>query len=265
MCYNRFTDKLNGENYMRVGFTSTSFRQKKSVSEIVKIASQANADCIEWGGDVHVKNFSDAERVNALCEGAKIPISSYGSYYRVGSGDTAEWKKICEIAAAMNCGSVRVWLGRKDSEKTNAAEYRALVEDAEAICDIAKEYSLSVCPECHDNTYNNNTDAFLKIAKDIDRENFRTYFQSRYRRLEYDLDRIERTLPYIESVHISYSEQTREQLFKRDPSYIDKLMNKLVECGFDGNLLVEYTYLFSWAGIPKHMIKDIEKIRKHTD
>ncbi len=92
---------------MRIGFTSTSFRQIKSVSEIVKIASLANADCIEWGGDVHVKNYSDAERVNTLCEGAEISISSYGSYYRVGSGDTGEWKRICEIAAAMNCGSVR--------------------------------------------------------------------------------------------------------------------------------------------------------------
>lgn len=250
---------------MQVGFTSTSFRQIKSVSKIVSVASSAKADCIEWGGDVHVKNFSDAERVNALCEGAGIKISSYGSYYRIGSGDRGEWENICEIASAMNCGSVRVWLGKKDSEKTTAAEYRNLVEDAEMICSIAKEYSLNVCPECHDNTYNNNTDAFLKIAKDIDAENFRTYFQSRYRRLEYDLDRIERTLPYIESVHISYSEQMREQLLKQDPSYIDKLLKKLTECGFDRNMLVEYTYLFCWAGIPKQMIRDIEKIRRKTE
>ena len=249
---------------MEYGFTSTSFRQIKSVSKIVSIARAANADCIEWGGDIHVKNLSDAERVNVLCKSAGINISSYGSYYRVGSGDASEWERICEIAAAMKCGSVRVWLGNKDSEKTDEAEYEKLLEDAKNVCDKAKEYSLIVCPECHDKTYNNNTDAFLKIAKDIDSENFKTYFQSRYKKLEYDLDRIERTLPYIESVHISYSEQTREQLLKQNPSYIDKLLEKLTECGFDGNMLVEYTYLFCWAGIPKNMIKDIEKIRRKT-
>ncbi len=247
---------------MRLGFTSTSFRQIKDVSKIVRIARAAGADCIEWGGDVHVKDISGAYRVKALCENAGINISSYGSYYRVGCENAAEWENICNIASAMKCGSVRVWLGNCDSEKTAAAQYEKLVEDAKRICGEAKKYSLKVCPECHDNTFNNNTDAFLKIAKDINEDNFRTYFQSRYRRLEYDLDRIERTMPYIESVHISYSEQTREQLFKRDPLYIDRLLNKLNECGFDGNLLVEYTYLFCWAGIPGSMIKDMEKIRK---
>ena len=39
---------------MKIGFTSTSFRQIKSIEKIVKIASDAGADCIEWGGDVHV-------------------------------------------------------------------------------------------------------------------------------------------------------------------------------------------------------------------
>ncbi|MCQ2462429.1 MAG: sugar phosphate isomerase/epimerase [Clostridia bacterium] len=250
---------------MQVGFTSTSFRQIKSVSKIVSIARAAGADCIEWGGDIHVKSLADARRVRALCDDAGINISSYGSYYRVGSGSECEWRKICEIAAAMGCGSVRVWLGDKDSEKTSAAEYEMLTADAKKICDEAKKYSLTVCPECHDKTYNNNTDAFLKIARDIDRDNFKTYFQSRYRRLDCDLDRIERTIPFIESVHISYSEQTREQNLKRDPLYIDKLLKKLNECRFDGNLLVEYTYLFSWAGMTKHMVKDIEKIRKKQE
>lgn len=249
---------------MKIGFTSTSFRQIKSVSKIVSIAKKAQVDCIEWGADVHVKNLSDAVRVKALCDSAGIDICSYGSYYRVGSCNEAEWKNICEIASAMGCGSVRVWLGNKDSEKTSDSEYENIVKDAIKICDIAKEYSLNVCPECHDKTFNNNTDAFLKILKEIDRENFRTYFQSRYKKLEYDLDRIERTSPYIESVHISFSEQMREQFLKQDKTYIDKLIQKLNECHFDGNMLVEYTLLFSWAGIPKSMIKDINIIRNRT-
>ncbi len=247
---------------MQIGFTTTSFRQIKSLEKIVEIASDAGVDCIEWGGDIHVKDIETAKYAKKLCDAANIKISSYGSYYRVGSKDTSEWEKICRVASAMDADSVRVWLGKADSEKTDDETYKALVEDAKSMCSLAAEYGLIVCPECHDNTYNNNTDAFLKIQKDIDCRNFRTYFQSRYCRKDYDLDRIERTLPYIESVHISFSEQRREQFPKYDPTYIDSLINKILSVGFDGNILIEYTYLFSHLGIPSSMKKDIAKIRE---
>ena len=247
---------------MKIGFTSTSFRQIKDIEKIVRIASSCGAEIIEWGGDIHVKNMDDALKAKVLCDSAGIKISSYGSYYRVGSGNVQQWEDICMTACGLGCDSVRVWLGTKDSEKTGEAEYAKIVEDARHICRRAADFGFKVCPECHDNTYNNNTDAFLKIYDDIGCDNFGTYFQSRYRRREYDLDRIERTLPYIESVHISYSEQTREQLFRQNPKYIDALLDKLTESGFDGNLLLEYTYLFSYCGIPSCMKKDMEKIRK---
>lgn len=246
---------------MRIGFTSTSFRQIKNIEKIVKIASESGADCIEWGGDVHIKDIPTAKRAKKLCDDVGIEISSYGSYYRVGSKNADEWRKICEIASAMGASSIRVWLGSCDSEKTDDKTYKNLVEDAKSICSVAKKYNLIVSPECHDNTFNNNTDAFLKIHKDTECENFKTYFQSRYKRLEYDLDRIERTVTYIESVHISYSEQTREQVPKFRPDYIDSLLDKIISSGFDGNLLVEYTYLFCWAGIPSSIKKDIAKIK----
>ncbi len=246
---------------MKIGFTSTSFRQIKSIERIVRIASESGAECIEWGGDIHVKDIQTAKRAKTLCDDAGIAISSYGSYYRVGCKNAGEWKSICEIAHAMGAESIRVWLGSCDSEITDENTYKLLIEDGKAICSVAADYNLTVCSECHDKTFNNNTDAFLKIHQDIGRDNFRTYFQSRYKRKEYDLDRFERTLPYIESVHISYSEQAREQFPKFNPQYINSLLDKIISSEFDGNILVEYTYLFCWAGIPSSMKKDITKIK----
>jgi hypothetical protein len=83
------------------------------------------------------------------------------------------------------------------------------------MCLIADTYGLIVCPECHDNTFNNNTDAFLKIKKDLKQDNFRTYFQSRYFRMEYDLDRIDRTYGYIKDIHVSYRDLKKEQRFRK--------------------------------------------------
>ncbi len=249
---------------MKLGFTTTSFRQIRNREKIVNIARDCGADILEWGGDIHVKTVADAEHAKRLCDAAGIGVSSYGSYYRVGSEKPDEWKAVCEIAAAMGCGSVRVWLGVKDSQKTDETEYQTLVRDARSCCDTAAEYGLAVSCECHDNTYNNDTNAFLKIQKDADRENFRTYFQSRYRKKAYDLDRIERTLPFIESVHVSFSEQRREQFPRYDGAYLDALLDRLLESGFDGNLLLEYTYLCGYWGIPAAMKRDMEKIRKRV-
>ncbi len=246
---------------MQIGFTTTSFRQIKDLEKIVNIGIQSGIDCIEWGGDIHVKNVDDARRAKALCDEANILINSYGSYYRIGSKDTQEQKRICEIAAEMGAKSVRVWLGRADSEKTSPEVYSSLVEDAKELCKTAKEYSLIICPECHGKTYNNSTDAFLKIRKDIACDNFRTYFQSRYRRKEYDLDRIERTAQLTETVHISFSELRREQFPKYDPSYIDVLLKKLISTGFDKSILIEYTCPSMHWGFASTMIKDIAKLK----
>ena len=247
---------------MKIGFTSTSFRQIKDIEKIVKIASRCKVDCIEWGGDIHVRTMFDAEKAKKLCEDAVVEICSYGSYYKVGCCDADEWLRICSIAKRMNAKSIRVWLGTCDSEKTSPETYRTLVADMRSICKVAEEFGLMVCPECHDNTFNNNTDSFLRIYKDVGCGNFKTYFQSRYNKLDYDLDRIERTLNKIEAVHISYSEQTREQFPRFDLSYIDKLLDKFVSVGFDGTILVEYTYFCTYLGFASSMKKSVNRIRE---
>lgn len=247
---------------MQFGFTTTSFRQIKDLGKIVNIAREAEADCIEWGGDIHVKSVDDAKHVKELCDKAGIRINSYASYYRVGCKNADEWRRICGIASAMGARSVRVWLGKADSEKTDEVTYKNIVEDTKSICTVAAEYGLIICPECHDKTFNNNTDAFLKIHNEVGCDNFRTYFQSRYKHLQYDLDRIERTLPYIETVHISYSEQSREQFPKFNPAYIDRLLDKIVNSGFEGNILLEYTYICGYYGIPSCMLKDMKRLKK---
>lgn len=247
---------------MEIGFTSTTFRQIKNLEKIVYIAKKAGADCVEWGGDIHVKTMDDALKAKALCEKSGLQISSYGSYYVVGSNDFEEWTRICKIADAMGAKSVRVWLGKKGSTKTGAEEYKNLLSDAKRICTKAKEYDLIVSPECHKNTYNDNTDAFLNFAGELNADNFRTYFQSRYLDWEYDADRLERTISLIENVHISYSECVRMQFFgKKDKTYVSKILRKLSELNYSGRVLLEYTYF----AMPSYFEKDISRLGKQVN
>lgn len=246
---------------MQFGFTSNTFRNIKDLEKIVKIATDIGADCIEWSGDIHVTDEISAEKAKALCDKAGISICAYGSYYRVGSRNSEEWKGICRIAHILKAPVIRVWLGSHDSEKTDDETYDTLVSDLKAMCDDASEYGISVCPECHDNTYNNNTDAFLKIRKDTDKENFCTYFQSRYRKLSYDLDRIIRTAPFIKCVHVSFFDMRREQFPSYDGTYMKKLVKKLAETGYDNNLIIEFTYPGFKAGYPFFLKKHIVKLK----
>ena len=247
---------------MRIGFTSTSFRQIKSLEKIVNIALDCGADCIEWGGDIHVRSEKDARTAKELCDSYGVGICSFASYYRVGDCNSLQWESICRIAHTMGAEWIRVWLGRKDSEKTDDSTYRKILNDAEAMCKTAEKLGLKILAECHDNTFNNNTDAFLRFTKDLNSPVFLTYFQSRYKKKTYDLDRIERTLPFTECVHISFSELVREQFPGCDMTYIDALLDKIKAVGFDKTMLVEYTYIFGRFGLPSSMKKDIKKLRE---
>ncbi|MBQ8783129.1 MAG: sugar phosphate isomerase/epimerase [Clostridia bacterium] len=246
-------------NSFKIGLCSVTFR-KKSVDEVVKIAEKADIRFIEWGGDIHVKTVEDARRVKELCDNSDIKICSYGSYFNCIEYDENKWLEICKIAKEMCADSIRVWLGKKDSEITTRDEYNILVSNSKKMCDIASQYNLTVCPECHDNTFNNNTDAFLKISKDINKANFKTYFQSRYCRMEYDTDRIFRTYPYIKDVHISYRDLNREQYFKKkNPDYLDTLLKKFRSMNFDGIVMIEFVRYNS----ENQLLIDAEKLRSY--
>lgn len=246
-------------NSFKLGLCSVTFR-KKTADEIVYIAKNAGVGYIEWGGDVHVRTLADAKNVKKLCDGAEIKISSYGSYVNSADFDEAKWIEVCQIAKEMGASSIRIWLGKKNSEITGEEDYQHILNNTKKMCDIAAGYGLLVCPECHDNTFNNNTDAILRFISDLQRDNFKTYFQSRYFRMEYDLDRIDRTYPYIKDFHVSYRDLKREQLFrKKDKNYLDTLLKKFREKNFDGIVMVEFVSRDS----KKQFYKDIEKLKAY--
>lgn len=246
-------------NSFKIGLCSVTFR-KKSAAQVVLIAKKAGVEYIEWGGDVHVTNAEEARIVKSICDNEGIKISSYGSYFNSTDFDKEEWEQVCKIAKIMDAASIRIWLGRKNSEEVSDREYRALLENTKKMCDIAAQYGLAVCPECHDNTFNNNTDAFLRLKKELNKDNFGTYFQSRYFRMEYDLDRIDRTFDYIKDVHVSYRDLKKEQRHrKKDKYYLDTLLKKLKARDFDGIVMVEFVDFNSEIAF----YRDVRKLKSY--
>ncbi len=241
-----------------IGFTSVSLRSY-SIEKVAETAEKSGAEIIEWGSDVHVKSVEDALKAKKLCDEYGVKINSYGTYYRTGCNDAEEWKNICEIADAMGAKFIRAWLGAKGSADTDEKEYSALIEDARNMADIAAQYGLVVCHECHHHTYNDTTQASLRFLKDVERENVKTYYQSWYCDEAGDRDKLFKLFPYVQDVHISFSELIKFQKSNdKDPEFIDKILSWLKELNFSGGLIIEFTENDS----AENLIKDIKKLKK---
>lgn len=241
-----------------IGLTSTTLRGY-SLEEVADISYKAKADVIEWGSDCHVKTPADAQKAKILCDERKIIINSYGTYYKIGCGDIEQWEKICSVSAVMGAKYVRTWLGEKGSAVTGEKGYNALVEETLKLADIAEKYSLVICNECHPNTYNDTTKSAMRYLRDVNRDNVKTYYQSWYHDEKGDKDKLFTTFPYVQDVHISFSELEKFQLLhKKDKEYIDKILFWLKELGFDNSIMIEFTK----GGSADNLIKDIERLKQ---
>ncbi|MCQ2462663.1 MAG: sugar phosphate isomerase/epimerase [Clostridia bacterium] len=241
-----------------IGLTSTTLR-KYSLEEVADISHKAGAEMIEWGSDFHVKTVSDAEKAKKLCDEREIVVNSYGTYYKIGCGDLEQWKKICEISAAMGAKYIRTWLGEKGSDATGEKLYSAIVEQTLRMADEAEKYSLVICNECHPNTYNDTTESTLRYLRDVNRENVKTYYQSWYHDEPGDREKLFSTFPYVQDVHVSFSELDKFQLLhKKDKQYIDKILSWLKQLGFNNSIMIEFTK----GGNAENLIKDIERLKQ---
>ncbi len=239
-----------------IGFTSVSLRPY-SIEEVVDAAVKAKAEIIEWGSDVHIKTSEDAEKAKKLCDENGIIINSYGTYYRIGSFGK-EWRNLCENASIMGAKYIRTWLGTKGSDETSEEEYQLLLEDARRAADIAREYGITVCNECHPNTFNDTTESALSFLNDVNRDNIKTYYQSWYRTEASDKEKLFRTIRHVQDVHISFSELEKfQQGYAEDKRFIEKILGWLKELDFGNALIIEFVRNDS----PEELIRDIERLK----
>lgn len=226
--------------FMKYGFTSTSLRGC-SIEEVTAAALKCGAQGIEWGTDVHIRTQEDALKAKELCDGYCIEIRSLGSYYRIGTGDMAEWERLCCLASVMGAKYIRTWLGTEGSADTTVKKYRELVSETLEMADIADRYGVIISNECHPNTFNDDTSFSLKYLEAC-RYRAKTYYQSWYRDRAGDFEKLDRLLPFTSDVHVSFSELIKFQKdCKKDPSFLPDIISALAGKRFGGYVFIEFT------------------------
>ena len=240
---------------MKTGFTSTSLR-KYSIEQVVLAAKESGASAIEWGTDYHIRNEEDALLAKRLCDENGVEIRSLGTYYRIGSGDFREWERLCRLAGITEAEYMRTWLGTKGSSWVGEEEYAKLVSESLKLAETAARYGAVISNECHHGTYNDTADSALRYIGDTDGK-IKTYYQSWYRDRTGDFDKLEKLLPHVSDVHVSFSELKKFQMFhKKDPAFIPDIISELKRRSFGGYVFIEFTADDRY----ENLVEDVKKL-----
>lgn len=135
------------------GLCSVTFRTV-SPARIVEWCARAGLEAIEWGGDAHVPpgRLDAAAEVRRLCDDAGVGISSYGSYYRAGADDPADFGAVLATAAELNAPMIRVWAFNRGSAQTTPGQRQAAIDDLRRIVRLAADSNTRIATEFHGGT-----------------------------------------------------------------------------------------------------------------
>ncbi|MBE6591399.1 MAG: sugar phosphate isomerase/epimerase [Ruminococcaceae bacterium] len=187
-----------------LGLCSVSFR-KSSAEEIIKAASGAGLDFIEWGSDVHAP-CGDGEKIKeiiTLQEGYGIRSSSYGTYFRLGVNNIAELPRYIESALLLGTDTLRLWCGDKSGEEMTSSEKEALFLECHRAREVAEEYKVKLCLERHKKTLTEDLDSTLELMNKLCSRRFLTYWQPfQWQCFEKNLQSAKRLSPYTENIHV---------------------------------------------------------------
>ena len=207
------------------GLTTVTFRSK-SIDEIIKIATLAQLDGIEVGGDVHLPQGSIelAKSIRSKIIDAGLKIFSYGSYFKAGESNINEFDGVLSSAVALGAPVIRVWT-TMDGEKTIAA--------LREVCAKAKDAGVEIGLEFHNGTYNDSGDRALEIIERVNADNLFTYWQPLYGKAQNlaDIEKVGKICKHVHVYNWIYGERETVRLKLNDPpdywqSYVNALGNK---------------------------------------
>lgn len=186
---------------LNAGLVSISFR-RHSAGEILAAASEAGLSFIEWGSDVHAPHEKIASVAEAT-EAAGLSVSSYGTYFRLGDEPVEALERYLEDAVRLGAGIVRIWAGHTGYDAFSPEMRTALLKDCAAAARMAEKAGVTLCFECHPNTYTDCLEGALKLMEAAASANVGMYWQpNQYHDEEWNIAYAKGVSRYVKAVHV---------------------------------------------------------------
>lgn len=194
---------MKKEKY-NLGLVSVSFR-KHSPKEILEAVRASGLSCIEWGSDVHAP-CRDDERLREIARLQReygIKCSSYGTYFRIGETPIDELENYIKAAKILDTDILRLWCGTRGGKDMTEPEKNVLLEICRKAAIIAENNSVTLCMECHQNTFTENPDDAVWLMENVNSQHFRMYWQPFQWQTESDnIENAKKISKYAEHIHV---------------------------------------------------------------
>lgn len=191
------------------GLVSVTFR-KLTPEEIIREASRARLQVVEWGGDIHAPpgHESRAKAIRTWCADAGLGIAAYGSYFRLAADqDVRPW---LETAAQLGAPTMRIWAGNRASPEWSDSEVRLLVDELRTVCELGQRAGRTLSLEYHEGTFVDCLPAAERLLRSVDHPALRTYWQpltSRHAVSDHIAD-ITGLLPWLSHLHVFHRDRS---------------------------------------------------------
>lgn len=186
------------------GLVSISFRSL-GYEEIIKLSAEAGLKSVEWGSDVHAP-CGDKEKLMAIAKATKesgLHCCSYGTYFRLGVTDNKELSGYIRAAEILGTDVLRLWCGDKGYGEYGHNEREKLISACKEAAKMAEENYVTLCLECHNNTYTDCLEGAMEIMEAVNSEHFRMYWQpNQFRSFEENLRYAREIAPFTKHIHI---------------------------------------------------------------
>lgn len=239
-----------------IGLVSVSFRQH-SPQEILEAMKRTNLSCIEWGSDVHAP-YNDIKKLQELAKLQKeygIYCCSYGTYLRLGTDDVNELTHYANAAKTLGTNVLRIWCGDKRENLYLGVEKASFLMEAKRAAQIAEKLGITLCMECHNNTYTETLGGAVELMEYVGSPNFQMYWQpNQFKDFESNAEYAKRISPCVKNIHV-FNWQGND---KHPLCEAVEIWKKYLAC-FDGQktLLLEF--------MPDDRIESLEKEAKALD
>ncbi len=186
------------------GLVSISFRAL-SPEEILKEMTACGLTHIEWGSDVHAPQ-NDLEKVKAVAALQAqygVTCSSYGTYFKIGTHENAEFENYIIAAKTLGTDVLRLWCGNKNGQDYTEDEKNALFSKCKELAAMAEKHGVTLCMECHNNTFTNKKETALELMQAVDSQHFKMYWQpNQLETVEENLAYAGLIAPYTVNIHV---------------------------------------------------------------
>jgi 3-dehydroshikimate dehydratase len=152
------------------GICSVSYRNS-SPDDIIAATVKAGLAGIEWSADTHVPhgNREKAEAVMLATLKARLTVSAYGSFFRLGTDGDASFAEVLASARSLQAPLIRIWApAAQDSVSTTT-----LAETGRRLADKSGHYGITLCVEAHERTTLHNYEALGAYIHQVNHPFFR--------------------------------------------------------------------------------------------